>query len=129
MRTPAQQRGMTLWGVAMIVALIVLFTLLFLKLLPPYMEHGKVTAILKSVASQPMETVSKEQVRQAMQRRFDIDDISRVNLKTDLFFEKGAGGSTVVRIVYEVRVPLTYNISAVLDFDERVEIRAKASGG
>ena len=124
MRTLAQQRGMTMWGAAMIVALIVFFTLLTLKLAPPYMEHGKVITALKSIEKQqPPGVFSKDEIRRALDRRFVIDDVGRVDLKKDLYFEKKAGGIVVVRIAYEVRVPLAYNITALIEFDESAEVR------
>ena len=124
MRTLAQQRGMTMWGAALIVAMIVFFTLLLLKLAPPYIEHGKITTALKSIAKQqPPGAFSKDEIRRALDRRFTVDDVTRVDLRKDLYFEKKAGGIMVVRIAYEVRVPLAYNITALLEFDETAEVR------
>jgi hypothetical protein len=66
---------------------------------------------------------SKDEVRRALDRRFTIDDVRRVDLRKDLYFEKKPGGIIVVRIAYEVRVPMAYNITALIEFDESVEIR------
>jgi hypothetical protein len=124
MHTLAAQRGMTFWGVAMIMALIVFFTLLTLKLAPPYMEHGKVITALKAIEKQPPSgSFSKEEIRRALDRRFTIDDVRRVNLNKNLYFEKKPGGIVVVRIAYEVRVPMAYNITALIEFDESIEVR------
>jgi len=124
MHTLTTQRGMTFWGVAMIMALIAFFTLLTLKLAPAYMEHGKVITALKAIEKQPPSgSFSKDEVRKALDRRFTIDDVSRVDLRKDLYFEKKPGGMVTVRIAYEVRVPMAYNITALIEFDESVEIR------
>lgn len=124
MHTLAAQRGMTFWGVAIIMALIVFFTLLTLKLAPPYMEHGKIITALKAIEKQPPSgSFSKEEIRRALDRRFTIDDVRRVNLNKDLYFEKKPGGIVVVRIAYEVRVPMAYNITALIEFDESIEVR------
>ena len=124
MRTLTLQRGMTMWGMAMVMALIVFFTLLGLKLAPPYIEHGKITTAIKSLEKQPMPGgFTKEGVRAALDRRFTIDDVTRVDLRRDLYFEKKPGGIVVVRIAYEVRVPMAFNITALLEFDESVELR------
>lgn len=124
MHTLAAQRGMTFWGVAMIMALIVFFTLLTLKLAPSYMEHGKIITALKAIEKQPPSgSFSKEEIRRALDRRFTIDDVRRVNLNKDLYFEKKPGGIVVVRIAYEVRVPMAYNITALIEFDESIEVR------
>ncbi|OGI43942.1 MAG: hypothetical protein A2150_01205 [Candidatus Muproteobacteria bacterium RBG_16_64_11] len=124
MHTLTAQRGMTFWGVLIILALIVFFTLLTLKLAPPYMEHGKVVTALRAIEKQsPSGSFSKDEVRRALDRRFTIDDVRRVNLSKDLYFEKKPGGIVVVRIAYEVRVPMAYNITALIEFDESVELR------
>lgn len=120
-----KQSGMTFWGFAMVAFLIVFFTLLILKLLPPYMENAKIRTALENMARQPnAANMSKMEITEALQRRFDVDDVTRANLKTDLTAAKSADGrSTKIRIAYEVRVPLAYNISALLTFDETVEAR------
>jgi hypothetical protein len=122
---PHRQHGMTIWGLAMVAFLIVFFTLLFLKLVPPYIEHGKVKTALENISKQPnLVNMSKNEITDAIQRRFDVDDVSRVDLKKDLVIAKSADGrSTTVRITYEVRVPLAYNISALINFDDSIEAR------
>lgn len=120
-----KQSGVTFWGFAMVAFLIAFFTLLFLKLLPPYIEHAKVKTALENAAKQPnAANQSKVEITAALQRRFDVDDVSRVNLAKDLTVAKSADGRSItIRITYEVRVPLAYNISALLSFDETVEAK------
>jgi hypothetical protein len=120
-----KQSGISFWGFAMVAFLIVFFTLLFLKLIPPYIEHAKVKTALQNIVKQPNAgNMTKVEITDALQRRFDVDDVSRVDLKKDLTIAKsGDGRATTIRITYEVRVPLAYNISALLAFDETVEAR------
>ena len=119
-----RQHGMTMWGMSAVMALIVFFTLLGLKLAPPYISHGKIVTALKAIEKQPMPGgFSKDAVRAALDRRFSIDDVTHVDLRKDLYFDKKAGGMVVVRIVYEVRVPMAFNITALLEFDDSVEVR------
>ncbi len=120
-----KQSGVTFWGFALVAFLIVFFVLLTLKLVPPYIENAKVRTALENVVKQPnAANMTKVEIVDALQRRFDVDDVSRANLKTDLTITKSADGrSTKLRIAYEVRVPLAYNISALLTFDENAEAR------
>jgi hypothetical protein len=120
-----KQSGVTFWGFAMVSFLIGFFTLLFLKLVPPYMENAKVKTALENLIKQPnAANMTKVEIVDALQRRFDVDDVSRANLKTDLTITKSADGrGTKLRIAYEVRIPLVYNISALLNFDENAEAR------
>jgi hypothetical protein len=122
---PTRQTGMTFWGLLVIAALVVAITLLFFKLLPPYIEDGKVVTALENVAKQPgVADMDKGQIKAALQRRFDIDDITRANLEKDLTVEKKPGVMTI-RIKYEVRVPIAYNVTALLDFDHGVQVNVR----
>ncbi len=120
-----KQSGVSFWGFALVAFLVVFFTLLTLKLIPPYIENAKVRTALENVVKQPnAANMTKVEIVDALQRRFDVDDVSRANLKTDLTITKSPDGrSTKLRIAYEVRVPLAYNISALLTFDENAEAR------
>jgi hypothetical protein len=125
MRTRSQQKGMTIWGLLMVAALIVFFTLLFFRLLPPYMEHAKVKTALENVAHQPdAGSMDKAQIRAALDRRFSIEDVERVDLSKHLFVEKKPGTMTI-RIAYEVRVPLAYNITALIEFDDSAQVNVR----
>ena len=120
-----KQSGVTFWGFAMVAFLIAFFTLLTLKLVPPYIENAKVRTALQNVVKQPnAANMTKVEIVDALQRRFDVDDVSRADLKTNLTITKSADGrSTKLRIAYEIRIPLAYNISALLNFDENAEAR------
>jgi len=119
------QRGMTMWGMAVVMALIVFFTLLGLQLVPPYLENFKVKSILRSIAAQPESgSMTRQDLVNTLQKRFDIDEVHAVDLKNDLTFENKGRTSKLIRIAYEVRVPLAYNISALLEFDNSVEVRS-----
>lgn len=125
MQTRTTQNGMTFWGVLMIAALIVIFTLLFFKLLPPYLEYGKVKTALENVAKQPdVGDMERGQLKAALERRFQIDDVNEVDLNKSLFVEKKPGATTI-RIAYERRVPIAYNVTALIEFDHSVQVNAR----
>lgn len=121
MASKSKQLGMTFWGLLVIAAIVALTTILFFKLLPPYLEYGKVTTALENVAKQPgTMDMEKGQIKAALERRFDIDDVSRVDLNKDLTVEKKPGATTI-RIKYEVRVPIAYNVTALIEFDHSAQ--------
>jgi hypothetical protein len=118
-----KQAGMTMWGVMIVIALIVFFTLLTLKLLPPYMENAKVRSVLKNLSKEPgIGAAPPEELMAMLQKRFDVEDIERVNLRRDLKIEAKNKVKTI-RVSYETRVPLVYNISALLEFNNSIEVR------
>jgi hypothetical protein len=121
MASKTKQAGMTFWGLLVIAAIVALVTILFFKLLPPYLEYGKVSTAIENVAKQPGTLdMEKGQIKAALERRFDIDDVSRVDLNKDLTVEKKPG-ATIIRIKYEVRVPIAYNVTALIEFDHSAQ--------
>jgi len=119
------QQGITFWGLLVVASLFVIVTMLFFKLLPPYLEYGKVKTALENVKAQPNAgQMEKNDIINALERRFDIDDVDKVDLKKDLFIEKKPGSMTI-RIKYERRVPIAYNVTALLDFEHSVQVNTR----
>ena len=124
MLNSARQNGMTFWGIAFVGALIVIVTILFFKMLPPYLEYGKVRTALENVGKQPnAANMEKGEIKAALDRRFSIDDVANVDLNKALFVEKKPGATTI-RIAYERRVPIAYNVTALIEFDHSVQATA-----
>jgi len=125
MQAMTRQRGMTIWGLMFMTLLFVFFALLFFKLLPPYLEFATVKTVLENVAKTPdIGNFEKNQIRGEIDRRFSIEDVKRVDLSKHLFVEKKPGATTI-RIAYEVRVPLVYNVTALLEFDTSKTVSAR----
>lgn len=125
MQTRTTQKGMTFWGLLVVAGLIVFFVVFTLKLLPPYMEYGKVRTALENVAHQPEAgNMERADIKNALDRRFSIEDVNNVDLNKNLFVEKKPGVTTI-RIAYERRVPLAYNITALIEFDHSVQVNAR----
>lgn len=120
-----KQNGMTMWGMAMVLGLIAFFTLLGLNLIPPYLQNFKVRTALQNIAKQSdTSAMSREEIVTAVQKRLEIDSIDdMIDVNKHLKIES-RGKMKIIRIAYEVRVPLAYNITALLDFNEHVETRS-----
>lgn len=121
----SNQRGMTMWGMAMVIALIVFFTLLGLKLFPPYMDNFKINTALQNVGKQPgVGSMSQEEIVESLRKRLEIENVDgALDLRKTLKIEARGRGGKAIRVVYQVQVPLAYNITALLDFDNSVEVR------
>jgi len=123
--TKSKQNGMTFWGLLMVAAVFAFFVLLFFKLFPSYMEHAKVKTALENISRQPGTIeMEKAQIKSAFERRFDIEDVSNIDLNKNLFVEKKPGSMTI-RIAYERRVPIAYNVSALIEFDDSVQVNVR----
>lgn len=110
------QKGATFLGTLIVIAAIVFFAMLGLKLLPAYLEFMNVKHAIKKIADSPeFATMSKKDIAAAFDRSASIDDIDRVK-GADLIVEKTAVGNTV-SAQYQVVVPIMVNASALLDFN------------
>lgn len=121
-----RQRGMTLIGWAIIIALIAYFTLLVIKVFPMYLNHFKVTRHLRDLGVEvAKEKMDKAAIITALNKRFQIDDVQHVDVVKDLKVETDAkSGKVTIRLPYEVRVPFISNISIVADYkDTKVEVK------
>ena len=114
------ERGMTIWGMAIIVLLVGFFALMALKLVPPYMQNFKIKTALAELKNQAG-GMSREEIVNALQKRFDVDDVDNVDPRTALKIESG-NRVRILRIAYQVKVPLFYNVSALIDFNDSVEV-------
>ena len=124
MKLKSQQTGATLWSMISISVLVIFFALLLIQLIPPYLADMKVRAALDSIERQAKGgTMRNAQIMIALEKRFDIDSITHVNLREDVVIER-EGRMKIVRIAYEAQIPLVFNISALLEFDHSAEVRA-----
>jgi hypothetical protein len=122
MQSTSRQRGMTFWGMLFVLGVIAVVMFLIFKLFPVYLGDFKVKAALDSLARQhDIATMSKTDIASALEKRFDIDDVRDVDLKRGLTIEP-RGRARVVRIRYEVIVPIVANISALIEFDHAREV-------
>ena len=125
MRTISKQHGMSFWGLLLSAVIFGFFVLLFFKLLPPYLEHAKVTTALGNISKQPgTSDMEKSQIKAAFDRRFNIDSVDDIDLNKALIVEKKPGSMTI-RIVYERRVHLAYNVTALIEFDDSAQVSTR----
>ena len=125
MQAKLKQGGMTFWGLLVVAAVFGFFVIMAFKLLPPYLEYGKVKTALENVAHQPdAGTMSMGDFKAAMDRRFDIDDVNDIDTSKVLKMEKKPGVTTF-SIAYEKRVPLAYNITALINFDHSAQVNVR----
>lgn len=117
------QRGMTMWSAAFVVGVGAVFLFLLFKLLPPYYEDFKVRTALDGLARESNAgTMSRGELAARLEKRFIIDSVTNVKPSQHLIVQP-QGRTTVLRVSYEVVVPLAYNVSALLEFDHARTIR------
>jgi Tfp pilus assembly major pilin PilA len=115
------QQGLTLISIIFILGLIGFFTLLTLKIVPIYLDHGKVTSALTALKQLPdIQTKSEAEIRESLVKRFNINYVYDVT-KDDIKIIKH-GTYLKVDIEYETVVKLAGNLSALAEFHDSFEV-------
>lgn len=107
------------YSTVIIVAMFGLFLTAGLKIAPLYMDNNVVVDAMEGVkANNDISTMSLGEIRNALNRTLLVN---RVELPSDAMKEVREGGRDYILISYEARTPLFYNISAVVEFNNRFE--------
>ena len=117
------QKGMTAIGWMLVLGLIAFSTLITLRMVPLYLEFGKVASTLESLKEQPNITQqTKSDIVKIVSKRFDVNDVDNVDPK--LIKISKDKGVLKVSIKYERREHLVGNVDIVATFDKQVEVAA-----
>lgn len=124
-----KQRGITLIGFVMMLAVAGIFFFVGFKLFPVYAEYYSAVTDLKAACQEsdaPGATLM--QMRGKLDRRFNISYVDSINTGKDLKIIR-EGDMKLLNIKYEVRKPLIYNLDFVAKFDVTEPMRGGGTGG
>lgn len=120
MKVLMSQRGITLIGFLIVLALASFAFIIGAKLFPMYTEFMAVKAAMVQVQNTPGSArLSPEQVWNILDKVFYtsyVESVQRTNVQ--LVRQNGY----FLRVAYEVRKPLVYNLDVVAKFDHSVEL-------
>ncbi len=120
-----RQRGMTMLGIIVVVAVVGAWIYAGIRLTPKYLEYMRVAATLEKVrdefSSNPGST--EFMLRKAVERHFDIEMVEVIT-SNDIEIKK-EGSVFTMRAAYEDTVPLAGNVSFLVTFDKAVEVDAR----
>lgn len=120
-----RQRGITFLGFVIVAAVVGGGIFIAMQLYPMYTEYWSVRAAMKAVTLEPgAATMSPRDIHAALQKRFDIAYVESV--KPENIFLITQGGRKL-RITYEVRKPLIYNLDVVGKFDHTVDLQRQSA--
>ena len=115
-----RQRGLSFLGFIIVAAVAGFFLFIGATLFPIYSEYASVRAAMKAIQNEPgSATMSVLAIQQALEKRFNIAYVSSVK-KENIFIMNRNGRK--LRIAYEVRKPMVYNIDVVAKFDYTVDL-------
>jgi Tfp pilus assembly protein PilE len=108
------QKGVTLLGLVVVSALLIVVALVGMKVVPAYMEFLSVKKVLSAMKQEPLDTMSASDIKKSFDKRANVAYISVVK-GSDLTIEKTSSG-TAVNVEYQVIKPIAGNISVLIDF-------------
>lgn len=116
---PSRQRGLGMIQWAVIISVAGLLGLCAFRLVPIYLDHMTIRQVVKNAALDPeSQKMTAAEIRKSMQGAFITNRIETIDLR-DIKF-KTERNVIIMDASYEVRVPLIYNIDAVVKFDNLV---------
>jgi hypothetical protein len=123
MHLKTRQRGMSFWGILLMLVVFGFSAIIGLKLIPVYLESYKIDKAMKAVVQAP--GVSRQTQRDiiiALSKRLDIDGVRRIddtNFKEYGLINK-QNGKVTMEIYYQAEVPLFGNLRLLAEFDKVV---------
>jgi hypothetical protein len=117
-----RQRGITFIGWVILLVPVAILVYAGIRLTPIYLNATKVARVLEQVRQeyQGQASVSQTSLRSALGRRFNIEYIDYPDYK-DLSIRK-TGEGWEIAAEYDEVVPLVYNVSLLVDFEQSVVI-------
>jgi hypothetical protein len=126
MKLGTRQRGITLLGFIVVLAVVGFFAFLAMRLFPVYSEYYSVVTAMKGLQAEPgVGQMTPEKIRDLLNRRFYISYVESVKPNHIKITRAGTGYN--LNIKYEVRRPLAYNLDFVAVFDKTVELQRQGS--
>lgn len=117
-----RQRGATFLGMVVILAILGCAVYAGIRLVPVYLEYTKVARALEQVRDeQATNDTSSQLIRNALERRWDVEDISSVGWK-EVEIRKTSDGFEV-EADYSVEQPFVANVYLLAKFDKLVTIQ------
>lgn len=116
MQLRSKQTGLGLLPMAVILSVGGLLGLCVLRLAPVYLDHVTIRQIVKNAAEDPeSRKMTASEIRKSMQGAFITNRVETIALRDIKFTTER--NMIIMDANYEVRVPLVYNIDAVVKFE------------
>ena len=110
----SQQRGLSLVGLIVTLAILGFLAVTAAKLLPVYIEYFSVKKILAAMDYNGETKGTVAEIRRHYETRNAIEDVKSVQ-GSDLEITK-EGAETIITANWSVKVPIVANVSACIDF-------------
>lgn len=123
----SRQRGATLIGIVVILAILGFALYAGIRLVPVYFEYMAVARALEQTAKEHAgNPTSPQDLRNSLDRRWIVEDIHSIQPKEIEIKKAGSGFS--MRAWYRAEAPFVANVSLVADFDKTVNVGGDVGG-
>ena len=116
------QRGMTFWGVMVIMIMAGTLGLIAMHLAPIYMDDMKITSALDALKSDTEGGRTRTDILAQFFKVLSVNDVTNIRQDDLKVIPKDSGGFSIA-LDYEVRVPILYNVDAVVKFSHHEDVR------
>ena len=115
-----RQKGASFFGIVILLVIVGLFLLSALKVAPSYMDNNVIVNTMEGIISNnDFKAMSIAEIRADLQRSLVTNNIRDFEGANVVLTREG--NDSFVDINYESRVPLFYNISVVVTFENRFD--------
>ena len=116
-----RERGMTFLGIVVVMAILGSALYTGIRLVPVYLDYMKVARSLEQVRDEHAAIdTNPELIRRSLERRWDVEDISRVGWKEIKITRTKEGYD--MNAIYNAEEPLVANVYLLVKFDKTVSI-------
>ena len=117
MKLLAKQRGVTFGGFIMVLALLGGLAIFSMKLIPAYIENGKIQKAFDVITHDPaMQTATAAEIRESFYKRANTMDNVTTVTSNDIEINKD-GGRLKLSASYSTKIPLAGNVSLLIEFN------------
>ena len=112
-----KQRGVTFGGLIMVLVLFVVVAIFTMKLIPAYMENGKIQKAFDAIVRDPaMQTATIADIRDSFYKRSNVMDNVTTVTSGDIVISK-EDGRLSLSASYSTKIPLAGNVSLLIEFN------------
>jgi hypothetical protein len=116
MKTLAKQNGVTFGGFIMVLVVFVVVAIFSMKLIPAYMENGKIQKAFDAIVRDPeLKSATIAEIKDSFYKRATtMDNVTALNAG-DIEVSKDNGTMTL-SASYSTKIPLAGNVSLLIEF-------------
>lgn len=117
------QRGITMIGFILLLAVGGFFAYIAMKLVPVYTEYMGVVKSMNQLQTEPgIASKDISEIRQLLNTKFSIQYVDDATVPPQNVQLKKQSGAASLRVFYDKRVDFIYNVDLLVSFDKTVNL-------